>query len=210
MPRVSSRDLWTAKLTGQPAPAGTAKRAQRSEAAWSQRTRPGEGARGFVGTVLGIDPSLRGTGLAVVRFEKGLQGQLAFSQTLRLKPKLTQPECLAAIARAVAEAVRAYAVEAVAVEETIYVQSERTAQILGAARGAAIAAAALQGLSVAEYAPKRIKQAVTGRGQASKEQVAAMLASLLENARDLPPDESDAAAVAFTHASMTVGAANGR
>ncbi|MGF1448766.1 MAG: crossover junction endodeoxyribonuclease RuvC [Opitutales bacterium] len=205
MPRASSRDLWTAKLTGQPAPAGTALRARRAEAVWTERTLSNEASRSFVGTVLGIDPSLRGTGLAVVRFETGLEGMLVSSQTLRLQSKLTRPECLAAIARAVTEAIQSHAVDAVAVEETIYVQNDRTAQILGAARGAAIAAAALQHLPVAEYAPKRIKQAVTGRGQASKEQVAAMLVSLLQNTRALPPDESDAAAVAFTHAAMTRG-----
>jgi crossover junction endodeoxyribonuclease RuvC len=95
---------------------------------------------------------------------------------------------------------RAPGVRHVALEQTIYVQNFQTAQILGAARGAAIAAAALQGLPVFEYAPMRVKQAVAGTGRASKEQVARTVRALLRHAATLPLDESDAAGVALCHA----------
>ncbi len=88
----------------------------------------------------------------------------------------------------------------VALERTIYVQNFQTAQILGAARGAAIAAAALGGLPIFEYAPLRMKQAVAGSGRASKEQLARTVRSLLGHARPLAFDEADAAGVALCHA----------
>ena len=79
-------------------------------------------------------------------------------------------------------------------------QNFQTAQILGAARGAAIAAAALRGLPVFEYPPLRVKQAVAGTGRASKEQLARTVMSLLGHARALAFDEADAAGVALCHA----------
>src|SRR5262249_17334480 len=88
----------------------------------------------------------------------------------------------------------------VALEQTIYVQNFQTAQILGAARGAAIAAAALRERPVFEYPPLRGEQAVGGAGRASKEQVARTVAALLGHGRTLAPDEADAAGVALCHA----------
>jgi len=88
----------------------------------------------------------------------------------------------------------------VAIEQTIYVQNFQTAQILGAARGAAIAAAAMRGLPVFEYAPLRVKQAIVGLGRASKEQVARTILSLTGTDLGTCFDESDAAAVALCHA----------
>ena len=86
------------------------------------------------------------------------------------------------------------------IEETIYVQNFRTAQAMGASRGAALSVLARLGLSVEEYAPKRIKMAVTGHGSATKEQVGRMVRSVLGLNHDLPLDESDAAAAALCHA----------
>ena len=93
-----------------------------------------------------------------------------------------------------------YEIDAVAVEQTIYVQNFQTAQILGAARGAAIAAAAIMQKPIFEYAPLRVKQAVVGVGRASKEQVARTVMSLAGLGVALEYDESDAAAVALCHA----------
>ena len=88
-------------------------------------------------------------------------------------------DCLASISRAIDEVISKYALDCVAVEQTIYVQNFQTAQILGAARGAAIAAVALRDLPIMEYPPLRIKQAVVGYGRASKEQVARTVSQLL-------------------------------
>jgi crossover junction endodeoxyribonuclease RuvC len=80
------------------------------------------------------------------------------------------------------------------------VQNFQTAQILGAARGAAISAAALRNLPVFEYAPLRVKMAVVGAGRASKEQMTRTVMSLLGHGRPLESDEADAAGVALCHA----------
>jgi len=152
------------------------------------------------GLVLGIDPSLRGTGLAVVEVSGAERMRLVASETLKLKSTYSMTQCLGQIAETVTRFVEAHALEHVAVEETIYVQNFRTAQILGAARGAAIGVAAMRGLPIFEYPPLRVKQAVAGFGRASKEQVAKQMQALLGLSEALAFDESDAAAVAACHA----------
>lgn len=120
--------------------------------------------------------------------------------TLKLDRKLSMAECLGAIGNQVDDFLNQHSVDHVAVEQTIYVQNFQTAQILGAARGAAIGTAAMRGLPVFEYAPLRVKQAVVGMGRASKEQVARTVRSLTGTNFELRFDESDAAAVALCHA----------
>ncbi len=154
----------------------------------------------FEGIVLGVDPSLRGSGLALVEFAKGRRPVLLHSRTVKLERSASMPACLAAISRAISEVLELHKVRHVALEQTIYVQNFQTAQILGAARGAAIAAAAVHGEEVFEYPPLRVKQAVVGFGRASKEQVARTVMGLLGHGRALASDEADAAGVALTHA----------
>jgi crossover junction endodeoxyribonuclease RuvC len=87
----------------------------------------------------------------------------------------------------------------VAVEGIIYVQSHQTAISMGAARAAALIAAADHGLAIYEYAPRKIKMAVVGRGTADKSQVAFMVRALLGLAETPPPDAADALAIALAH-----------
>lgn len=192
MGRKSARALWSAKLAG----GGVAKATSEEDIAREIAAR----REPYDGVVLGVDPSLRGTGLSLVKFIPNQRAKLLGSRTLKLKPKLSQAECLGEIARAVASILDGESVGCVALEQTIYVQNFQTAQILGMARGAAIGAAAMRGLPIHEYAPLRIKQAVVGYGRASKEQVAAMVRQQLGLAADLPSDEADAAAAAICHA----------
>lgn len=187
MARKSSRQLWKAKIEGKPVTGG------RSSGFSIAR-------REFRGVILGIDPSLRGMGLAVLEFVKRDRPVLLHSRTLKLKPSISMFECLGQINGNVAEVLDTYEIDVVAVEQTIYVQNFQTAQILGAARGASIAAAAVLGKPIFEYAPLRVKQAVVGQGRASKEQVARMVMTLTGLGDTLQYDESDAAAVALCHA----------
>jgi len=187
MARASVRQLWKAHLTGQLAPKK-----------WPEAA-PTLGVA-FRGRVLGIDPSLRGTGLAVMEFVPGRAPLLLSCRTVRIAPKHAMPHCLAEIHRAVTELVAGFEPRHVALEQTIYVQNFQTAQILGAARGAAITAAALHGREIFEYAPLRVKQAVVGAGRASKEQMARTVMALLGHGRPLAFDEADAAGVALCHA----------
>lgn len=154
----------------------------------------------FSGIILGIDPSLRGSGFAVLDVRSADETRLLETATLKLKPELTMPQCLGAIATQVDTLLARHTIRHVALEQTIYVQNFQTAQILGAARGAAIAAAAMRGLEVFEYPPLRVKQAVVGAGRASKEQVGRTVRSLTGTNLELRFDESDAAAVALCHA----------
>ena len=154
----------------------------------------------FKGVVLGIDPSLRGSGFAVIDYRSSREVALLESATLNLKPALIQIECLGAIGNQVEDFIDQHRIQHVAIEETIYVQNFQTAQILGAARGAAIAVAAMRGLPVFEYAPLRIKQAVVGAGRASKQQVARTVQHLTGHDFGGCLDESDATAVALCHA----------
>jgi len=154
----------------------------------------------FEGMVLGIDPSLRGTGLALVDFARGRNPVLLRCQTVKVPPKHPMSFALAAIHRAIEAFLADFEVKHVALEQTIYVQNFQTAQILGAARGAAIATVALQDLPVFEYPPLRVKQAVVGFGRASKEQMARSVMGILALGRPLASDEADAAGVALCHA----------
>ena len=188
---MNVRQMWKARIEGRPVPARRDGRADAAQAA---------GRSPFSGCILGIDPSLRGTGLAVVEFAAGRAPLLLGCRTVRVPSARPMAFALAEIHRAVTAILAGARVRHVALEQTIYVQNIRTAQILGAARGAAIAAAALHDLPVFEYPPLRVKQAVAGAGRASKEQVARAVQAHLGHDRALAPDEADAAAVAFCHA----------
>ncbi len=188
---MNVRQMWKAKLEGRgTGPARTAVWADGSPA----------GRKPFSGRVLGIDPSLRGTGLALVEFTPGQTPLLLRSRTVRVPSSRPMSSALAEIHREVTAILAGAGARHVALEQPIYVQNVRTAQILGAARGAAIAAAALLELPVFEYAPLRVKQAVVGAGRASKEQVARTVMALLGHQRALAYDEADAAGVALCHA----------
>lgn len=198
MARMNVRQMWAAKLAGRPMPAAEA--VPRAAAASAQESFGVRARAPFAGVVLGIDPSLRGTGLALVEFAAGRQPLLLRCQTVRVPAKRPMAEALAEIHRAISAFLDHGEVRHVALEQTIYVQNFQTAQILGAARGAAIAAVALRDRPVFEYPPLRVKQAVVGAGRASKEQMARTVMALLGHGRVLAPDEADAAGVALCHA----------
>ena len=187
MARMNVRDMWKAKLEGRSVPT--------SGTPVISLQRPA-----FTGRVLGIDPSLRGTGLALIEFAPGRMPILLRCQTIRVAPKHEMAFALGEIHRGVMSFLDGTDVRHVALEQTIFVQNFQTAQILGAARGAAIAVAAIHTRPVFEYAPLRVKQAVVGAGRASKEQMARTVMALLGHGRTLALDEADAAGVALCHA----------
>ncbi len=153
----------------------------------------------FEGTILGIDPSLRGSGFALIEYKKG-NACLLDKATLKISNRYSMIDCLGKIGSQVEAFLNGTKVNHLAIEQTIYVQNFQTAQILGAARGAAIAPAAMRAIPVFEYAPLRVKQAIVGKGRASKEQVAKTVENLLSVEFNEAYDESDAAAVALCHA----------
>src|SRR3989440_7644682 len=148
--------------------------------------------------VLAIDASLRNCGVAIVDGANGKSRALFFG-TIHNGSSLRSSACLVAIRNRLVQLIREHEPDCCALEAVIYVQSHKTAIALGAARGAAILAAAERGLPVFEYAPTRIKQATVGRGGADKNQVAFMIRVLLGLTETPGPDEADALAIGLTH-----------
>jgi crossover junction endodeoxyribonuclease RuvC len=148
--------------------------------------------------VLAIDASLRNSGVAVVDASNGRACAIYYG-TICNASSLPASSCLVAIRERLIELIRQHQPDCCALEAVIYVQSYKTAILLGAARGAAILAAAESGLPVFEYAPTRIKQATVGRGGAGKNQVAFMVRALLGLTETPDGDAADALAIGLTH-----------
>ncbi len=162
--------------------------------------------------ILGIDPALRNTGYGVIETRPGARsGSFASVEfgVIRNGHDLLPSLCLHAIHLRLRELIEATRPEAAAVEGIIYVQSHRTAITMGAARAAALLAAAEAGLPVFEYAPSRVKSAATGRGGAKKTQVGFMMRALLGLTENPPADAADALAIALTHAQSKAGLTRG-
>jgi crossover junction endodeoxyribonuclease RuvC len=148
--------------------------------------------------VLAVDASLRNTGVAIVDANNGKPRSVYFG-TIHNVRSLRSSLCLVAIRDRLVELIREHEPDCCAFESVIYVQSYKTAILLGAARGAAILAAAENGLPVFEYSPKRIKRSTVGRGAADKNQVAFMVRALLDLTETPEADAADALAIGLTH-----------
>jgi len=187
----NTRQLWKSYLDGKPSAKGEGKGTPKDSHVAKLNS--------FTGTVLGIDPSLRGTGICVVRFSGGQRIELLERDTIRIPASETMMSCLGKIHWRMDRILNEFPVDHVAVEQTIYVQNYRTAMILGTAKGAALGIVATREIPVFEYPPLRVKQAVVGVGRASKEQVAAMVSRLLAFEDWNTSDETDSAGVALCH-----------
>ena len=97
--------------------------------------------------------------------------------------------------------------EAAAIEGIFFCKNIKTVMMLGEARGVVIAACAVKGVPVYEYAPRRVKQAVVGFGGAEKGQVARMVMSLLALREEPQEDAADALALAICHLHNRTGCA---
>lgn len=152
--------------------------------------------------VLGIDPSLRSTGWAVVarEFPPGARQPslraLGYG-AIRVPAAVPLPAALARIHETLRNAIAAHQPGVCALESAIFVQSRQTAITLGAVRGVVLLAAAQAGLPVVDIAPRRAKQALTGRGAAAKSQVAFMTRALLGLDHTPDHDAADALAMAI-------------
>jgi crossover junction endodeoxyribonuclease RuvC len=149
--------------------------------------------------ILGVDPSLRGTGLGVIDLGGGAPRALEF-QVAACPAGWSRSRCLARIAELTREMIQRHAPEVCAVEGLFYAQNLQTALIMGEARGACLATVAGAGLEIYELAPRRVKQAIVGYGAAGKTAVGRMVQRML-NLDALPPaDAADALALALVFA----------
>ena len=162
------------------------------------------GAERHAMRILGIDPGLRVTGFGVI----GRDGQrLSYvtSGCIRTNEKGELPERLRTILDGLAEVIDTHRPDHVAVEKVFVNVNPQSTLLLGQARGAAVCAAVLADLPVAEYTALQVKQAVVGKGHAQKEQVQEMVKRLLKLPGYPSADAADALACAICHAHGGLG-----
>jgi len=149
--------------------------------------------------ILGLDPSLRGTGYGVIEVSKPHPRALAHG-TISCSAAWLHSRCLANISQSVRDVLRKFHPTACAVEGLFFAQNLQTAILMGEARGAALAAIAEAGLEIYEIAPRKVKQAIVGYGAAQKLAVAKMVQRLLQLPELPAADAADALALALAHA----------
>ena len=149
--------------------------------------------------ILGIDPGTNVLGYGLIHI-KGNKLSLINFGVIQLSKLPTHPDKLKKIFERLDAVIKEYRPDEMAIEAPFFGQNVQSMLKLGRAQGVAIAASLSNNVPFEEYTPRRIKQAVTGNGNASKEQVAAMLQTLL-SFTDMPKylDATDGLAVAVCH-----------
>ncbi len=151
--------------------------------------------------ILGIDPGTNVLGYAIIRGEGKNKIELIVLGVIELKKYSDHYLKLKAIYERIQQLVDEYHPDEVAIEAPFFGKNVQSMLKLGRAQGVAMAAALSRSVPIFEYAPRKIKQSITGQGAASKEQVAAMLCSILK-VKDFPGaklDATDALGAAVCH-----------
>ena len=149
--------------------------------------------------LIGVDPGTNLMGYAILEIS-GSKIKLVTMDTLNMKNQGTHQEKLKRIYQELDNLIAEFRPITMAIEAPFFGKNVQSMLKLGRAQGVAIAAGMARNLEITEYAPKKVKQSVTGNGNASKEQVAAMVENIL--GLKLPDhgfDAKDAAAVAICH-----------
>lgn len=149
--------------------------------------------------ILGVDPSLRGTGYGIIKLAVPFPETLAHG-TISCPATWPHSRCLAKISQTLRDVLREHQPTVCAIEGLFFAQNLKTAIVMGEARGAAMAAIAEAGLDIYEIAPRKVKQAIVGYGAAQKLAVAKMVQRLLNLTKPPAPDAADALALALAHA----------
>jgi len=149
--------------------------------------------------ILGVDPSLRSTGYGLIEAHANEMRAIVYGD-IKNRADMLPSQCLVRIGDTVMRLVDEHKPDVLAVEGLVYVQNTKIAFTLGQVRGVIIAVAAKNGVPVYEYAPRKVKQSVTGLGGAGKQQVAHMVKAQL-GLKEVPPEDAgDALAIAICHA----------
>lgn len=158
--------------------------------------------------ILGIDPGTQVTGIAVISVLNE-HIEVLHIDALHMEKWDDHFDRLCRIFDTIVEIIQQYHPKVLAIEAPFYAKNVQSMLKLGRAQGMAIAAALSFKLPVFEYSPKKVKQSVTGNGNAAKEQVAAMLGHILKT-KTLPQqmDATDALAVAICHHYQQRGVSN--
>jgi crossover junction endodeoxyribonuclease RuvC len=164
----------------------------------SRAGSPGH-APGDARVALGIDPGTAIVGYAIVSATGNTLSMIA-CDVITTPAGMPLAQRLQQIYQRLSEIIAKYQPTEAAMEELFFAKNARTALMVGQARGVAMLALANGGLTIAEYTPRQVKQAVTGYGSADKSQVGEMVRILLNlRAVPRPDDAADAAAVAICH-----------
>ena len=149
--------------------------------------------------ILGIDPGTTIMGFGLIRVVKG-QMELIQMHELQLSKYATHYLKLKQIYKRTAEIIEAHLPDEIAIEAPFFGKNVQSMLKLGRAQGVAMAAGLNREIPITEYSPKKIKMAITGNGNASKEQVAKMLMSMLK-IKEMPKnlDSTDGLAAAVCH-----------
>jgi crossover junction endodeoxyribonuclease RuvC len=150
--------------------------------------------------VLGIDPGLSRCGYGCVEPLPGGRAKAVAVGLLTTSTSAAVPERLGELQRELRALVAELRPAVVAIERVFFQANVRTALSVGQASGLAMAEAINAGCEVAEYTPNQVKEAVAGRGNASKDEVERMVQTLLGIEQPLRPvDAADAVAIALCH-----------
>jgi len=148
--------------------------------------------------ILGIDPGSRITGFGIIDNQANRIKYIHSGKIKVVGDSL--PQRLGNIFARIDEVIQQYHPEQMGIENVFMARNPDSALKLGQARGAAICAAHQAGLEIAEYAAREVKQAIVGKGAASKDQVQHMVKRLLGLQQTLQADEADGLAIAICHA----------
>jgi crossover junction endodeoxyribonuclease RuvC len=154
--------------------------------------------------ILGIDPGLRVTGFGVLE-KQGQKLVYVTSGCIRTTESGELPDRIKTILEGLSQVIAEIRPQQIAVEKVFVNVNPQSTLLLGQARGAAICAAVIAGVPIAEYSALQVKQAVVGNGHARKEQVQEMVRRLLKLPGDPSPDAADALACAICHAHGGLG-----
>lgn len=162
--------------------------------------------------ILGVDPGLNATGYGLIEVQRGLACRILEAGLIRTQGTLPLARRLLAVGQQLRALLKEHRPDLVAVEDLYsYYKTPKPAILMGHVRGVILEAAAQARVPVASYLPTRIKHAVVGQGHASKHQIARLVQMRLSlSERAVPPDVTDALAVALCHADQIRQGVNGR
>jgi len=152
--------------------------------------------------ILGIDPGLLHTGWSIIEVAGSTRKYIA-SGVILPPVKIELSQRLVFIFNKITEICENFHPNECAIEVIFVNKNGKTTLLLAQARAAAVTAVALKDIPVFEYEPNKVKKTLTSAGHADKEQIYRMLSILLPNAKPKSPDESDAIAIAMTHANTS-------
>ena len=152
--------------------------------------------------ILGIDPGLRQTGYGLIAFKNDTIKLVDYG-VIKTDNKTSTPDRLLTIFNDMSTIIHKFNPHKFVIEDIFYSINVKTTIALGQARASAILAAASNNVSIAEYSTRKIKQALTGNGNSTKEQVQFMVKSILKiDFLPEPIDASDALATAICYSTQ--------